>query len=139
LDWLTPRWLVIAAALSTVACDRVRTARECHAIAAVVNPALAALEASQQGGDAALGDLANRYDQLALDLADLRPDSPELAAAVADHLALYRQTARLLRQLHAARRQRDGVAAARLRVEIGNEVRREKALVRRIAQICETS
>jgi hypothetical protein len=137
---LVPRIVLLVTALGAVGCARVRTARECQALAETVNPALDAIEERRRAGGESppvLTEMAGRYDQVATELRAMRLSDPELAAAVNDQLGLYRQTARQLRALAAARDGRNVAAAAQVQLEIANDARREKLLVRRIAQLCQ--
>jgi hypothetical protein len=135
-----PTAFLLATALSVLACDRVETTRECQALAAAVNPALATIETRQRSGGErpdALAEIATRYEWLAFDLAALHFSDPDVAGTVTEYVAMFRQTARDLRALRAASERHDVAAANKSRLDVGEQSRREKILVRRLGQVCQ--
>ena len=121
-------------------CGRVERAQECQALVATVNPALDAIEARQKrpGSDqrAALRDAARRYDRLAAQVIRLRLSNADLAKSVRQYGDLLRRAARTARAVAGALEHGNLAAITRTRTEMATVVRKEKALAKRLDQIC---
>ncbi len=121
-------------------CGRVERARECQALVATVNPALAAIEARQGAGADqrdALRDAARRYDHLAARVTRLRFTNADLGRSVREYADLLRRAAGTARSVAGALEHGNLGAVARAQAEMASVVRKEKALAKRLSQMCQ--
>jgi len=134
-----PLWLCTVV-LACVACGRIEGTRQCQALVATVNPALDAIDQRRKttGSDPrASSRIADRYDRLAHDVAALPFSNPELQRLAVEYAGQFHQTAAMLRVLSPSSPGPDAAAGSRARAELASIVQREKALVRRIGQLCQ--
>lgn len=131
--------MLCAVGLAAASCGRVERAKECQALAVVVNSAIDAIEPvhrSEGESHAALQEIAGRYEGLAAEVGRVSLSQPELRAMVVEYVEVLGSCAQSLRGIAAARQGRDLSREVRLRTELDTVVRRERVIVKRIEQAC---
>lgn len=120
-------------------CGYFRRVGECRRLARHVNGALDQISATHDAGaatSATYSDLAERYERLARDIDGFAKTDDALGRTLKEYAQSCQETARSLRTLAQALDKPDPIAAARVRREMGNFVRRDKVLTARIEGLC---
>ena len=131
----------VLVALCAAACSRIERTRQCVTLVTTVNGALdeiAAREDAGAGGATAEREIAARYERLGNDLEALPVESPELAKTLAEYRELLADTVRQLRRAAAARDRNDRGTVAIAKRDLAAALRREKLLIMRIDNACQS-
>jgi hypothetical protein len=134
---LRPYLLLLTLCLGLAGCGRIQRIRECRALVASVNPALGGVQqhlVTNRHDAAFYGEVAGRYDALALDLGKLSFANPQLKVLVDEYRSVMTSAAQAVRSVGLAQTNPQALPQARL--ELDRVVRREKISVLKIDAEC---
>lgn len=134
--------------LASTGCGVVERVHDCQEVIETVNAGLADLQVQVPdagSSPAAYSEIADRYEALGQRLAELSPDDPALAKAVAGYRDLMERAARQSRNYSealagAARSKRDrrdkDVRLTRIRSQAKTDLAREATVIRKLNAVC---
>jgi hypothetical protein len=121
-------------------CTRFERARECHALAELINPELESIErlvdARRTPDAAALEQIATRYIALSQKVAQRKPKEPDLAVVVVEYGTTLVRAGALTRSLAVGVRQGDKTHIQREKQELERVTRKERLQIMQLAAHC---
>jgi hypothetical protein len=123
--------------LTLTGCNKLQRVRECRALVASVNPALGGIPqllATNRRDAAFYGDIASRYDGIALELGKLTFSNEGIKLHVEEYRSVATAAAQAVRSVGQA--QSNPQALPQARQELDRVVRREKIAVMRLDAEC---
>jgi hypothetical protein len=121
------------------ACSHFERTRQCHDLAALINPELEAIERlgkSRARDPGALSDISLRYAALARKVSDLGIDDDDLTPALVEYVGSLTRAAIHTRALAEGLRSNDANVVQKQRLELQRLARKERLQVNQLATHC---